>query len=241
MTVDGCFFRHCEAGLPAEAIQPAAAETFEPVSLDSLRKQSTLHGRVIRRRDDMAISPGQAAAALQEIERTERRTRASGGYAAASPHLVVWGLIWACGYVACDFVPPEQWGLVWLPLALLGSAGSAWLASRGRRGAAGGRAPGDGARSIGAAAAIAIFIMAFFWIVRPTDLRVGLVFPTMTMGLVYCLAGLYARLPRFVWIGAGAFTVTIAGYLIVPEWTAFWVAAAGGGGLILGGLWLRKV
>lgn len=191
----------------------------------------------------MAISPGQAAAALQDIEQTERRTRVSGGYAAASPHLILWGLIWAIAYVGCAFVPPERWGLVWLPLVVVGTVGSTWFASRGRRLPADGRASdtGIGARSAAAAATISVFLMAFFWIVRPIDPRVGLVFPVMILGLVYCLAGIFARLSRFVWIGAGAFAVAIAGYVAAPEWTPFWVAAAGGGGLVLGGLWLRRV
>ena len=191
----------------------------------------------------MAISPGQAAAALQDIEQTERRTRVSGGYAASSPHLILWGLVWAVGYIGCAFVPPERWGLVWLPLVVLGSIGSTWFGSRDRHAsAAGGKgAPGAGARSAAAAVAIFVFLMAFYAIVRPTDPRVGLVFPVMTLGLIYCLAGIFARMSRFVWIGAAAFAVAIGGYLATPEWTPFWVAAAGGGGLVLGGLWLRRI
>jgi hypothetical protein len=193
--------------------------------------------------DEMAISPGQAAAALQDIEQTERRTRVSGGYAAASPHLILWGLVWAVGYIGCAFTPPERWGLVWLPLIVVGSVGSTWFGSRARRSPRGGRTSvaGAGARSAAAAIAIFVFLMAFFAIVRPTDPRVGLVFPVMTLGLIYCLVGIFARLSRFVWIGAAAFAVAIAGYLAAPEWTALWVAAAGGGGLVLGGLWLRRV
>jgi hypothetical protein len=193
--------------------------------------------------DDMAISASQAAAALQDIEQTERRTRVSGGYAAASPHLILWGLVWAIGYVGCAFAPPERWGLVWLPLVVLGSIGSTWFGSRDRRAPGGVRTSGGsaGARSAMAAAVVFVFLMAFYAIVRPTDPRVGLVFPVMMLGLIYCLVGIFARLPRFVWIGAGAFTVAIAGYVIAPEWTPFWVAAVGGGGLVLGGLWLRRV
>src|SRR4051794_2750259 len=93
----------------------------------------------------MPISPGQAAAALEEVEQTERRTRLSGGYAAASPHLILWGLIWIAGYGGCAVTPPERWGLVWLPLAAAGIAGSSYF-SRRRPARAGGGA-GEGGRS----------------------------------------------------------------------------------------------
>ena len=35
--------------------------------------------------------------------------------------------------------------------------------------------------------------------------------------------------------------VTMAGFVYAKPWLPFWIAAAGGGGLILGGLWMRRV
>jgi hypothetical protein len=190
----------------------------------------------------MAISPGQAAAALQDIEQTERRTRVSGGYSRASPYLILWGAIWAAGYVGCALVPPDRWGLVWLPLVVVGSALSAWLGSRTpRRGAGTEGVAKTGGQSFLMALAIGAFFGSIYVIFPHAEPRAYLVFPVMTMGLIYCLAGILARLPRFAWIGAGAFAITLAGTIMAPALTAWWAAAAGGGGLILGGLWLRKV
>lgn len=188
----------------------------------------------------MAISPGQAAAALEDIAATEQRTRAAGGYANASPYLILWGIVWILGYGGCAVATPDRWGLVWLPLVLVGGIGSAVLGSRaagkGKRGQT-----GSFGRSMVMAAAIGLFIAAVYYVFRPAGRLPYLVFPALIVGLVYTLAGTIARLPRFAAIGAAIFVLTMAGYIFRPEWTAAWIAAVAGGGLVLGGLWLRRV
>jgi hypothetical protein len=48
-------------------------------------------------------------------------------------------------------------------------------------------------------------------------------------------------LPRYLAIGAIMFLVTMIGFVYAKPYLPFWIAAAGGGGLILGGLWMRRV
>jgi hypothetical protein len=124
--------------------------------------------------------------------------------------------------------------------------GFVWFASRARAGQGAGRVGGAMrstmmARSMMMAVAISIFMAATEFLFKSLDPLAYLVFPALVTGLVYALAGLLAGLPRFAWIGCGIFALSLIGYLATPAWTAFWIAAAGGGGLILGGLWLRKV
>src|SRR3954467_8815452 len=78
----------------------------------------------------MVISSTEAAEALRDIAQTDRRRRASGAYHVASPHLILWGLIWAAGYAGSGLTAPEQWGLVWLPLILIGVVGATMLGRR---------------------------------------------------------------------------------------------------------------
>jgi hypothetical protein len=189
----------------------------------------------------MSISAGQAAAALQEIERTELRTRVSGGYQAASPHLILWGCVWAVGYAGCGLAPPAKWGLVWLPLILLGTLGSAWFGRRAGMARTDASHGAGGWRSVAMAGTIALFMGSTFFVFRVTNPLPYLVFPALVTGLVYTLAGLLAPLPRFAWIGATIFVVTLGGYVAAPALTPYWIAIAGGGGLMLGGLWLRHV
>lgn len=192
----------------------------------------------------MVISSTEAAEALRDIAQTDRRTRVSGAYHVASPHLILWGLVWAAGYTGSGLVPPEQWGLVWLPLILVGVIGAAAL---GMRAAARGEATASNApgysisKSVTLALAIALFIGATYFVFQPVTPLPYLVFPALITALIYVLLGALLGLPRYVAIGAIMFLVTMAGFVYAKPYLPFWIAVAGGGGLILGGLWMRKV
>jgi hypothetical protein len=191
----------------------------------------------------MTISRVQAAAALDEIDRTELRTRVSSSYANASPYLILWGVVWIAGYGGCAVVAPEHWGLVWLPLVLIGSLGSAWLQSRaaGQQRRHGLSGAGGSWRTAVLSLAVMAFIGSVYYVFRPVGTGPYLVFPALIVGLIYSVVGTIARMPRFVWIGAAIFVATMAGYILVPAWTAVWIAVVAGGGLVLGGLWMRKI
>jgi len=192
----------------------------------------------------MAISSTEAAAALRDIAQTDRRTRVSGAYHVASPHLILWGLIWAAGYTASGLTPPEKWGLVWLPLIALGAIGAMVLGMRtgGQRGQAGAeKADFSAGRAATLALAIALFVGSVYVVFQPVSPLPYLVFPALITALIYVLLGALLGLPRYTAIGAVMFLVTMAGFLYAQPVLPFWIAAAGGGGLILGGLWMRKV
>jgi hypothetical protein len=192
----------------------------------------------------MVISSTEAAEALRDIAQTDRRTRVSGAYHVASPHLILWGLIWAAGYAASGFTPPEKWGLVWLPLILVGVVGAVALGMRAgaRSGAGGSSASGFSAgKSAMLAMAIGLFIGSVYFVFAPVSPLPYLVFPALITALIYVLLGTLLGLPRYVAIGAIMFLVTMLGFVFAKPFLPFWIAAAGGGGLILGGLWMRKV
>jgi hypothetical protein len=192
----------------------------------------------------MVISSTEAAEALRDIAQTDRRTRVSGAYHVASPHLILWGLIWVAGYTGSGLTPPEKWGLVWLPLILIGIAGAVALGMRasasGAKAASGkpGFSPG---RTATLGLAIGLFIGSVYFVFQPASPLAYLVFPALITALVYVLLGGALGLPRYVAIGAIIFLATMIGFIYARPFLPFWIAAAGGGGLILGGLWMRKV
>lgn len=187
------------------------------------------------------ISKPDAADALREIERVHHRTGAGSAYAKASPHLLLGGLLWTVGYSACGLISPERWGLVWGGLALIGMIGSYGLAYASQRPEPGNPAAPTvhASRILWMIATTMAFIVATFLLFRPSDPLMFLAFPALVMAFVYVLLGSLG-LSRFQWIGAGMFAVLILGLIIGRDAIAFWVAAAGGGGLIFGGLWLRR-
>jgi hypothetical protein len=187
------------------------------------------------------ISPSEAKAALGEVTRVQQRTTLAAGYSLASPYLILSGMVWLAGYAAMGLTAPEHWATVWIALWFVTAIGCFALGRRSRRA---GRSPAAGGmflavRSIALALSCMAFILATFLLFKPEGLLPYLVFPALVMAFIYALIGGLGMF-RFVWIGAGVFVVTVAGLVLMPQAIAFWVGAAGGGGLVFGGLWLRK-
>src|ERR1700709_576939 len=85
----------------------------------------------------MPISPNDAELALRDIDHTSHASATFYGYRRASPHLILWGLIWLLGY-GSDFLFGHH-PLTWPFLTALGASGSAWQVwRRARTKAAGG-------------------------------------------------------------------------------------------------------
>src|SRR5690348_487540 len=79
----------------------------------------------------MSLSQDQAAESLKEIDRTSRRSALAYSYASASPHLILWGLIWMVGYSASD-LSPNATSHLWTVLLVIGIAGGMLIGRRQR-------------------------------------------------------------------------------------------------------------
>ncbi len=183
----------------------------------------------------MVISRDEAEAALSEIERTAIRREALHSYRFAGPILMLWGVIWAFGYIAMGLLPVQQWGLIWLPLDFVG-IGATILMSRTTPG--GPKGPGAW-RTLAGILVIGAFSGAIYGVFQPASAAPYLAFPGLLTGMIYGIFGIW-RMTRYIWIGGAVFAATLVGFFCFPTWFAFWMAAAGGGGLILAGLWLQK-
>lgn len=189
----------------------------------------------------MAISRNEAAQALRDVGETQRRTLLAAGYSKASAQLALGGLIWIANYVGIGLTRPEMWTMIWVPLGLAGAFGSFIINYRRAQPVAGDPAArvAPAARAVWGIAASLVFIVATNLLFHPTTIVPGLVFPALLLAYVYVLIGMMGA-TRFVWIGIGIFAVTAAGLTLMPQAIAFWVGAAGGGGLLAGALWMRK-
>src|ERR1700710_2459100 len=104
----------------------------------------------------MPISPFDAELALKDIADTARSSATLYGYRLASPHLILWGMIWAVGY-GSDFLLGHH-PFAWPALTVLGACGSGWLVWRTRSGGVEGGAWRYGSTAL----AICSFIAAIF-------------------------------------------------------------------------------
>ncbi|HVZ29789.1 MAG TPA: hypothetical protein VG839_05310 [Asticcacaulis sp.] len=187
----------------------------------------------------MNITKDEAARALSEIAQAEGRSHALFGYRIAGPIFVVWGVIWVICYAAMAVVPPQKWGLVWLPADIIGFAATIAIAGRGKRQAAINGDRGFGWRLLGSVALIMMFSAGLFLMVHPTDRNIYLAFPALLTGTIYAAVGLWIWM-RFLWVGMAVIGFTLIGFFFFPAYLAYWLAATGGGGLIVGGLLVRR-
>lgn len=182
----------------------------------------------------MSLSPAEAQTALRDIEKTENRTAASQHARGTAPFLIMWGLIWAVGYTVTATAPSLSW--VWLGLIVIGVAGSFFLSRKRDTEAGGKRFSMQYFASFGA---IGIFLTALMSIVQPLDYnQVSAVFPLM-IGMFYSFIGIWTKGWRMLPLGLALIGLTTLGYFALPQYFVYWMAGVGGGGLILGGLWLR--
>jgi hypothetical protein len=182
----------------------------------------------------MTIQPEEAAAALRDIEHTERRSAVLYGYRRSSPHLILWGAIWIVGY-GVSFFRPNAWA-VWLGLVPIGIGASFWI-DHGRTGYS---RKGFGWRYAMTVAAIFLFIFAVLSILNPTsDAQVGAVI-ALLVALGYAILGVWRGTMRVAILGFAVGALTAGGYFGLPQYFLLWMAGVGGGALIMGGIWLRK-
>ena len=184
----------------------------------------------------MSLTNSNAAQSLDEIQRAQRRSAVAYGYQKASPHLILWGFIWAVGYSATYFRPQAN-AAVWLVLVPLGVATDFWIGRR--KTAEGPRA--HGWRFSASILAVFLFFVALFTIMPPrSGSQVGAIIPIF-FSLCYAIGGIWKRGLRFVLLGLAVAVLTVTGYFWLAPYFLLWMAAVGGGALILGGLWLRRI
>jgi hypothetical protein len=182
----------------------------------------------------MSIESREAAAALSDIEDIVRRVRQSRIYQFASLMLIMWGALVLAGNVGA-FLWPRMAGYVWIAVNAVGIAGSFAIGAFGHA--------RTGVRSFDGRALAALLLFFAFgafacWLGHYTPRQLGAFWPIYFM-LVYTVAGLWIG-RAFVAIGLSITALTLIGYFFIGPWFEPWMAVVNGGGLMLGGLWMRR-
>lgn len=180
------------------------------------------------------ISPDQAADALKEAAITERRSAQAYVYQRFAPYLFLWGIIWMIGYGASDLIPHFA-GWIWLGLILAALAISMAIG----RSAVSGRPQSNGRYALFFAAVWAFFASTYAVMAPVRGMQQG-AFPPLVVALAYILIGLWSG-PRLVIAGLAVGALTLGGFFYLPQHFLLWEGFVGGGGLILAGVWFRRV
>ena len=171
------------------------------------------------------IDSQQASEALSDINEIVRRVRQSRIYNLASLIIIMWGVLVFAGNIA-SFLVPRFAGYAWLAVYGVGIAGSFAISTFDIRALA----------ALLLFIAFGMFCCALGHLTAPR--QIGTFWAIYCM-LVYTIAGLWAGY-AFVAIGVGVTALTLIGYFFVGPWFEPWMAVVNGGGLILGGLWMRR-
>ena len=182
----------------------------------------------------MMIDSRQASEALSDINEIARRVRQSTIYNLSSLMLIMWGALVFAGNMA-SFMWPRSGGYIWLAIEALGIAGSFAISAYSY--------PNTQIRAFDMrmfAAYLLVLLFGIFccWLGHFTPRQIGTFWPIYFM-LFYTIAGLWFG-RAYVVIGVGITALTLIGYFFIGDWFKPWMAVVNGGGLVLGGLWMRR-
>ena len=185
----------------------------------------------------MPISTEDAADALKNIALVQRRASILRGYERGAPHVILWGLIWVVGYGLSDVVPSIA-GPTWLVLNVVGVAGS-FLLGRAAVVSVPKAGEGYGRRFAAFSATMLAFVLATYYVMKPSDAVQFGAFPPLLVATIYIVLGIW-RGARWSASGVVLGVCTVMGLALFKEHFMLWMAAVGGGTLLVTGFWLRR-
>ncbi|WP_409191843.1 hypothetical protein [Bradyrhizobium sp. RDM4] len=182
------------------------------------------------------IDSKEASAALAEIDDIVQRLRQSQLYELASLAALWWGVLVFAGNLV-TWLWPAYAIYAWPAVDILGVGGLVAIRLLN---------PPQAYAAAFDIRLLLVFALFFAFGYLCTNVighfgprQLGAFWPIYFM-LFYMLAGLWFG-TAFVGIGLGITALTLIGYFYVGEAFPLWMAFVNGGGLILGGLWMRRI
>ena len=191
----------------------------------------------------MNVSKNEAVEALELIARTGDQMQTLRRYASLAPFLLAWGTVWAGANVITDLVPAWS-SRAWVIGSGIGAVVSLLLGIR--LGRSGRSVDGDARRGprmrtlVMLGLTLSCYFPAMYAVLGALSARQANAFISLTWAFAYMIAGASVGWRLFA-IGAIAAAAVVFGYLSIGPHYYLWMAACGGGALIAGGLWLRKI
>ena len=187
----------------------------------------------------MTVTKGDALSALHDVETAERRSQILFGYGLASPHLLLWGVLWIVAG-AVGTLSPANTGIGWAAVDAVGLAGSTCLFAAQAR-----RCGKDGDRLrlfryLGTVAALAAFVGLTLMLFAPVSGAEVQMLITLLVAAAYAIAGCWVGL-RYAAVGVALAALAVGVFHLAPAQLPSILPFAGGGALIVGGLWMRRV
>jgi|SRR5665213_711825 len=192
----------------------------------------------------MKVSRDEAATALDEVDESRRRVGQRLDYRYSARLFFLWGSAWILANILSDIMR-ERAPLIWDAIVALASCVSIYWAFRRPRfvdaiGEAAGPQRHYGRRYLAAAAIYLGFLAAIVWVTGPFTSRQVTAVAVLAIAQVYLLAGIWSG-ARYIAPGATLATLALLGYAGAIPGFEHWIGIAGGGLLIVTGLWFRRM
>jgi uncharacterized membrane protein YeaQ/YmgE (transglycosylase-associated protein family) len=180
------------------------------------------------------IDSKQASAALADIGDIAGRVRQSLIYNLSSLIMIMWGVLALAGYLQ-TYLLPRYAGYGWLLVYIAGIAGSVAISAYQYR--------KSGVRTFDTRMLLSFVLYLAFgfftnWLGHFTPRQMGTFWPIYFM-MIYSIAGVWVG-PAFTAIGLSLTALTLISYFFAGTAFDLCMAFVNGGGLILGGLWMRR-
>jgi hypothetical protein len=180
------------------------------------------------------IDSKQASAALADIGDIAGRVRQSLIYNLSSLIMIMWGVLALAGYLLV-YLLNRYAGYAWLLIYIVGIAGSIAISAYQYR--------KSGVRTFDTRMLLSFVLYVAFgfftnWLGHFTPRQAGTFWPIYYM-MIYSIAGIWVG-RAFTAIGLSVTALTLISYFYAGSAFGLCMAFVNGGGLILGGLWMRR-
>jgi hypothetical protein len=182
------------------------------------------------------IDSQQASAALDDINDVVQRVRQSQIYQLSSLIITMWGVVLVAAYIA-NYTWPRQGYAIWTFANLIGLAISVAMGVFINRRSGAPRFPIRSLVTFLLIGAFGVFCSVVLGHFSPRQI---IVFWALYGMLFYAIAGLWFGYV-FIVIAVCTTVLTLIGYYYIGAAFLLWMAVAHGGGLVLGGLWMRRI
>ncbi len=186
----------------------------------------------------MTVTRDDARAALRDAEAAGERSQTLFRYELSSPYLLLWGALWiVAGVVAA--LSPANTGFGWAAVDFVGLGGTAYLIVRHARRCGTGDERVRLVRNIGSVAALAAFVGLTLMLFGPVAGGDVTMLIALVMAAGYAVAGCWIGV-RYAAVGVALAGLCAGVFHLAPAQVPVIVPIAGGGALILGGIWFRR-
>ena len=186
------------------------------------------------------IDNREAKESLEMVSKTCAKTQKVLASSYASPMLILWGLLWMLAYTLSHFYGRYS-HMIFNCMAATGGIGSAIIMYWYKTGAP---LKDDSSNSVNKKIFwfwmfLAVYVGVWLSLLAPFDGLRANAFIATTVMFAYIVMGLFFESTFMIILGIGLTVTTLIGCFLLTPYYCLWMAATGGGGLFITGVYIR--